>query len=421
MAYFDKQKMSDGTVVDVHDTEGRAIADANLSAAKIELNNTITTKVNKETTARENADSALDEKIQAETTARENADSELNEKISRAAKKYFIFQADSYGNKSNEWPALLAKFLGIKSTDYIIIAHDGDAFATDQGTQDKFVTTLQNNAYRVSDPQSVTDIIICGGRNDYRQYQTAIENGMEEYNSKAKELFPNAKISVGFIGWDLNTTEIDNNKELYLSYGCSTYIKKAHSLGWNYLNGVEYIMHYSPYFQSDGKHPNSDGSKAIAEGIAAAYKTGFCEVKYSWRKIQTTPSGIATSFASTENFISENLHNNSITVWPGQYKNRIKVNNTTITADGLTQYEIATIEPYYFNGSGWNVTAFPCSVLAKKDDGYTFVNLNGTLIINQRKVYIVFFGLADNKQSFFNGGISEFTLSMNGPFTFPTL
>ena len=51
MAYFDKAKMSNGTVVDVQDTKGRALADSKLDAAKTELNNTITTKVNKEAAA----------------------------------------------------------------------------------------------------------------------------------------------------------------------------------------------------------------------------------------------------------------------------------------------------------------------------------------------------------------------------------
>ena len=59
MAYFDKAKMSNGTVVDVQDTKGRALADSKLAAAKTELNNTITTKVNKEAAARQEADTAI--------------------------------------------------------------------------------------------------------------------------------------------------------------------------------------------------------------------------------------------------------------------------------------------------------------------------------------------------------------------------
>ena len=72
MAYFDKAKMSNGTVVDVQDTKGRALADSKLDAAKTELNNTITTIRND---------------LTSESNARADADSELETKINNIAEK----------------------------------------------------------------------------------------------------------------------------------------------------------------------------------------------------------------------------------------------------------------------------------------------------------------------------------------------
>lgn len=72
MAYFDKAKMSNGTVVDVQDTKGRALADSKLDAAKTELNNTITTIRND---------------LTSESNARADADSELETKINKIAEK----------------------------------------------------------------------------------------------------------------------------------------------------------------------------------------------------------------------------------------------------------------------------------------------------------------------------------------------
>lgn len=80
MAYFDKAKMSNGTVVDVQDTKGRALADSNLNAAKTELNQTITTKVNQEAAARQEADTA-------EQTAREQKDTQLSQQIADISEK----------------------------------------------------------------------------------------------------------------------------------------------------------------------------------------------------------------------------------------------------------------------------------------------------------------------------------------------
>lgn len=99
MAYFDKQKMSDGTIVDVHDTEGRALADAKLSAAKIELNNTIVTKVNEESAARQEADTAIRSALAAESNTRADADSELETKINNIAETYVSVK--KYGAKGD--------------------------------------------------------------------------------------------------------------------------------------------------------------------------------------------------------------------------------------------------------------------------------------------------------------------------------
>ena len=72
MAYFDKAKMSNGTVVDVQDTKGRALADS---------------KVNKEAASRQEADTAIRNDLTSESNARADADSELETKINSIAEK----------------------------------------------------------------------------------------------------------------------------------------------------------------------------------------------------------------------------------------------------------------------------------------------------------------------------------------------
>ena len=99
MAYFDKAKMSNGTVVDVQDTKGRALADSKLDAAKTELNNTITTKVNKEAAARQEADTAIRNDLTSESNARADADSALEMKINNIAETYV--NVKKYGAKGD--------------------------------------------------------------------------------------------------------------------------------------------------------------------------------------------------------------------------------------------------------------------------------------------------------------------------------
>lgn len=99
MAYFDKAKMSNGTVVDVQDTKGRALADSNLDAAKTELNQTITTKVNEEAAARQEADTAIRSALTAESNTRADADSKLETKIDNIAETYI--NVKKYGAKGD--------------------------------------------------------------------------------------------------------------------------------------------------------------------------------------------------------------------------------------------------------------------------------------------------------------------------------
>ena len=99
MAYFDKAKMSNGTVVDVQDTKGRALADSKLDAAKTELNNAITTKVNKEADARQKADTAIRSDLTSESNARADADSALEMKINNIAETYV--NVKKYGAKGD--------------------------------------------------------------------------------------------------------------------------------------------------------------------------------------------------------------------------------------------------------------------------------------------------------------------------------
>lgn len=99
MAYFDKAKMSNGTVVDVQDTKGRAQAQSNLNAAKTELNKTITTKVNEEAAARQEADTAIKSALTQESNTRADADSKLEAKINNIAETYI--NVKKYGAKGD--------------------------------------------------------------------------------------------------------------------------------------------------------------------------------------------------------------------------------------------------------------------------------------------------------------------------------
>lgn len=394
--YFDKAKMSNGTVVDVQDTKGRALADSKLDAAKTELNNTITTKVNKEAAARQEADTAIRNDLTSESNARADADSALETKISETQTeidnvkklvqdRYYIFQGDSYAGENSEWTALLPQIMGLSKDKYTIIADGGDGFSTKGLPQNLFWNTLVAQADKVPDKNAVTDVVVCGGRNDYYENSgDSIKTGMSTYYDTMHRLFPKAKLHIGFIGWDANTTEVSPNKEIWLSNACAAYIEWCGSNGVHYLSGVEYAMHNFDFFQEDGKHPNADGSRVIASAVFQALIYGSADVQYAYQGAPTKPAGICTDLGNY-NF-GERLNNGTVTLWPCQYETYITISTNQMLLDNNHPLQIGEVNTRYVNGSEYGLMVFPIqSVIDTSDSKY--YNVPGRLILNERRLY----------------------------------
>ena len=398
MAYFDKAKMSNGVVVDVQDTKGRALADTNLDAAKTELNNTITTKVNEEAAARQEADTALRSAITAESNARADADSKLESEVEYVKKlvqdKYYVFQGDSYAGENGEWTALLPQIMGLSKDKYTIIADGGDGFSTMGLPQNLFWNTLYAQADKVPDKNAVTDVVVCGGRNDYYANSGAsIKSGMSTYYDTMRSLFPKATLHIGFIGWDTNITEVSENKEIWLANACSSYIEWCGSNGVHYLSGVEYAMHNFDFFKEDGKHPNAGGSRVIASAVFQALVYGSADVQYSYQGANKSPSGICTDLGQYS--FGERLDNGSVTIWPCQYEAFITISNASMTLDGATAYEIADVQSRYVNGTAYGLMTFNVHSVVSTTEG-KYYQAQGRLILNRRKLYFVGLNVTDN-------------------------
>lgn len=348
-----------------------------------------------------------------DTTARQQID-----ELRQGDKKYYIFQADSYGDEQGEWPYLLAQIMGLNPDQYTIIADGGDGFSTKGIANNLFWNTLQAQSNKVPNKNAVTDIVVCGGRNEfYNDSHDSIINGMSTYNTIAKGLFPNATLHIGFIGWDLNTTEVNDNKELWLANACVSYIDWCSKNGAHYLAGVEYVMHNSALYQEDGKHPNSLGSALIAGAICNALVHGAADVQYAWQGVECTPSGICTDLAGFT--MGEKLDNGIVTCWPAQYRAYIKTTPTSITLDGDAKYEIANCPVKYFNGAAYGLHDFPViSVIATNDAQYYMAP--ASLIVNKRKLY--YRGLFVHNNSYLTANnVTTIQLFASGPVSFDTM
>ena len=190
--------------------------------------------------------------------------------------KRVIILSDSYGERldggGTSLDDLIASYIGVSGTNYIEVQANGIGFTNDNG-QGTFLSTLTGAS--ISDPDTVTDIIVLGGANDYTSSIAQIETAISSFMTYVKTNYPNAVVSVGAISRSRTRANININYSRVLpAYrSCSKY-------GAKYLNNVEYAIHDSRLVESDNVHPTTSGVSAIAVAVAEAFKTGSCDITY---------------------------------------------------------------------------------------------------------------------------------------------
>ena len=192
----------------------------------------------------------------------------------------YVFITDSYGDNNagalgytgNTWVEFCCESLGITmGVDGFKIASAGAGFCI---SNNSFLSALQNNINSITNKDTITDIVVCGGCNDNGASNEVLTTAIRTFVDYCKTVFPIAKVSVGYIGW-FNTSTFDF---FHANVTLSGY-KLCNTVGALYLNGVENIMHKYSLF-GNGHHPNITGSKYIGCGVAEALVKGKCDVCY---------------------------------------------------------------------------------------------------------------------------------------------
>lgn len=185
-------------------------------------------------------------------------------------KKRYILIGDSYGENRTVggdtitgWCENLKNYLVSDGSDCYTNPAGGAAFGYIDANHKTFKQLLEEIA--VTDPETISDIIVCGGANEANSTPTDIRNGIKAFSEYAKEHFPNAKIHVGWLAWSTNANKTTYNSLIeYYRQAC---INNTDNY-MVYLSNVEYVLHNYNYLLSDGLHPNNTGTTKIAVAIA---------------------------------------------------------------------------------------------------------------------------------------------------------
>jgi len=194
---------------------------------------------------------------------------DLQADMAEIRKKKYIFGGDSYSIENyghTGWMDLVAGYMNLTRGVNVFDARDlvgyyGGSFAA--GT---FLTQLQALDANMSADlkEQITDICYFAGTNEVSYTDAQIYSGISDFVVYARAHFPNALVTIGFIGGSQSTSNWSD-----FVRACNVY-RNVGQLGCRYVNNIEYVnMDYDLFY--DTLHPTSYGklAKYIAEGILA--------------------------------------------------------------------------------------------------------------------------------------------------------
>lgn len=277
--------------------------------------------------------------------------------------KNYILVGDSYAQgwtpdgSVTGWPELLHGLL--KGNLYASVTQGG-AGLSDKMTGEYNLTT-RISSLTASD--AVDSIICCCGRNDIDgDNVTGINQGIKDFVNACHTKFKNAKVYIGFIGWDLNKTEWTENKSLILCQAIAAY--KNVNADYVYIN-TDFILRQRSYMASDGKHPNQDGQNALAYGIKCALYGGIPSYTKPFTQHTYPDANGSGTYQIKENFVGGTTFL-QFTVDTSIYYHGT---NENVTFNNYELTVIKNVELDYIVPSGYKLTTMQARIMLQTKDG----------------------------------------------------
>ena len=331
-------------------------------------------------------------------------------------KRRWIFIADSYGHASgtnNGWIDKLVTLMGLSVDDYYQSGIGGAGFTTSSNSFLSMITTL---AASISDKNSITDIVVCGGANDTGVGADTISTAVKAFVSYCETTFPNALVSIGMIAGTTDTTRIGVQYERTLRgyEDCG----KA-----RFLQNLQFVFHDYSLIGNDGVHPTATGYTVLADKIYQALMGG-CSVNY-YEVVTPTPDSGYTMNLSGQFAVA--VSNDITTI---SMTNRIgKLASSSsyyFPVSAGTAIKICNIPSKYIKGvasgtyAAWEFLAQTTTLSVHSTINNTFYEMPGWLTIYNGALYVTTVSQVLATTSAFNScdSISVLQTSMTAPTMF---
>lgn len=294
---------------------------------------------------------------------------DINDKIDLINGNDTIFLGDSYAAGTTyesgsvqfltSWCEYLRQIMGLTTGHYYIFAQGNAGFAKIGNNSMNFQMTLNSHLNDITDKNSIKNIIVCAGYNDWDQETSLIYQRIGEFISFCKTNFPNAQVYLGMIGGDSRDSSAGRQvREQLITRVLNAYNRCA-DFGGVYLTGVENFTHNFYQFNEQGNHPNEAGYRYVASMIYNAWKNGSCTMYEDFISVSLTSNfnsklnmqalinnDVKTLFIDDFSAININLSNitDVIELVPANTNNKV----VKCTIDGKLQIPV---DIYIYTGS----------------------------------------------------------------------
>lgn len=238
-----------------------------------------------------------------------DANSEIAIKLRNPNKGKVLIIGDSYlVTDSYGWDTAFINALGLTSDQYHVLRAGGYGFANSFQPANTFLAFLQWVIGTIPDKDKFTDILVCAGANDRADTNADLLQAISDFKDYCKTQFPNAELSIGFIGWSDIAAYNDE-----MTHGIYAYINACNQLGIRYLHNVQYVLHNYDYLNANDIHPNNAGKDALGYHIAQAFLTGSTDVHY-FENVFLTPTTDALHIEGNTTLVKIDMFNDRITL-----------------------------------------------------------------------------------------------------------
>lgn len=301
-----------------------------------------------------------------------------------------VLISDSYGNPESSGGTSWEQFVKQYMSDRNVLAYykggcgfawwaDGVHGKANEYYFPNFVSTIPGS-------ETVKDVLMLCGANDGNLMHSgytddAIETGIAETAAILKEKFPNAKISLGFVG----RYKVPGRDKYYYE-ACEAY-KRCTKYGVCFAENFQYVLHNRNLLEDSDVHPNAEGSKRIAHYAVEYLLSGHVDVT----DVYTSTLG--------DKFFAIVTVNNGITNLNAHSQNSLGVMVTIGTAIAFDDVlNMGNIELPVFKPIGdYGAVGCPGSVYASYRDS-TGGSLTGYFYMVQNGLYFQVGDLPDTTQ-----------------------